>query len=219
MSSRLSLGFVLIGVLLVGCGPGAAPSVGATPSPVPSATAKPTPAPTPTPAPASASPVAEATVPVDWTTYTSPKYAYSIDYPTDLTATPATQDWPATGFSYPDDPAIDKWVMPPDDSWVLMFVSSVPLKAGETAKQRIAKLDADNAQAPCQLGHRTDVTVDGKTARQEDGGCFGSDFIREVAVVNNGRFYLIYILSGSPLTETGLATFDHFLGSFKFGSA
>jgi hypothetical protein len=81
-----------------------------------------------------------------------------------------------------------------------------------------AKLDTDNAQAPCQLGHRSDVTIDGMTARKEDGMCFGSDYIREVAAVNKGRFYFIYILSGSPLTETGLATFDHFLGSFKFGS-
>jgi hypothetical protein len=217
MSTRLSLGFVLVGILLVGCGPGAAASVEATLSPTPSPPAIATAAPASAPAPPSPSPVAEATVPVDWATYTSPKYAYSIDYPTDWTTTPASQDWPATGFSYPDDPAIDKWVMPPGDSWVLMFVSSVPLKAGETATQRIARLDTDNAQAPCQLGHRTDVTVDGKTARQEDGTCFGSDYIREVAAVNNGRFYLIYILSGSPLTDTGLATFDHFLGSFKFG--
>ena len=216
MLSRCSV-LLVLGAILVSCGPAAAPSAPPTPSPTPILTPAPTPA--PTAPPASPSPVAEATVPVDWTTYTSPKYAYSIDYPTDWTATPASQDWPATGFSYPDDPAIDKWVMPPGDSWVLMFVSSVPLMTGETAKQRIAKLDADNAQAPCQLGHQTDVTVDGKTARQEDGGCFSSDFIREVAVVNNGRFYLIYILSGSPLTDIGLATFDHFLGSFKFGAA
>jgi hypothetical protein len=156
-------------------------------------------------------------VPTEWTTYTSTRYAYSVDYPADWIATPASQDWPAAGFSYPDDPAIDKWVKPAAGSnWVLMFVSSVPLKPGENAKERIARLDADNATV-CQLAKRTDVTLDGKPARQEEGMCFGSDYIRQVAAVFKGRFYFEYVLSGSPLSDTTLATFDRFLESFHFG--
>lgn len=156
-------------------------------------------------------------MPTDWTTYTSARYKYAVDYPSDWIATPATQDWPAAGNTYPDDPAIDKWVMPPSGpTWVLMFVSSVPLKAGEDASARMKKLDADNA-AQCALSGRRDVTLDGQTARQEEGMCFGSDYIREVAAVKGGRFYFLYVLSGSPLTDTTLATFDHFLGSFHFG--
>jgi hypothetical protein len=51
----------------------------------------------------------------------------------------------------------------------------------------------------------------------QEGKSFGSDYIRQVGAVNEGRFYFIYILSGSPLSETNLATFDHFLRSFKLG--
>jgi hypothetical protein len=204
-----------------GCSPAAGPSSTVTPVPAPTAApASASAAATASASPfASASPAAEATVPTDWTTYASTRYAYSVDYPTDWIATPASQDWPATGFSYPDDPAIDKWVKPAAGSdWVLMFVSSVPLKDGETAKERIARLDADNATV-CQLSNRQDVTLDGATARQEEGMCFGSDYIREVAAVHDDRFYFEYVLSGSPLSDTTLATFDLFLASFHFGAS
>ena len=70
----------------------------------------------------------------------SERYAYSVDYPADWIPTPASQDWPATALSYPDDAAIDKWVKPGGgDQWVLMFVSSVPLQTGESAKERLAQ--------------------------------------------------------------------------------
>ena len=214
MPPRFVVGLVVGAILVAGCSSPAGPTV-QPPTPAPTATPEPTAA----PSAASASPAAEATVPIDWKTYTSSRYAYSIDYPSDWIATPASQDWPATGFSYPEDPAIDKWVRPGNSpTWVLMFVSSVPLKVDEKPTERMARLDADNASV-CQLSKRTDITIDGSKARQEEGNCFGSDFIREVAAVHGGRFYLIYVLSGSPLDETSLATFDHFLGSFHFGSS
>jgi hypothetical protein len=37
----------------------------------------------------------------------------------------------------------------------------------------------------------------------------------QVALVNGDRFYLIYLLSAQPFSETSKATFEHFLGSFK----
>lgn len=163
------------------------------------------------------SPTAAATVPSQWTTYTSKRYAYSVDYPSDWTSKPAKQDWPPDGDTYPEDYAIDRWDPPPSPMWVLMFVSSVLLDKGEVASERLAKVDRDNARS-CQLSAPRSVTVDGVTARRQDGKCFGNDFISEVAVVKSGRFYLVYVLSGFPLGETTLATFDHFLGSFRFGS-
>lgn len=158
----------------------------------------------------------EPTVPANWASYTSPNRGYSIDYPADWRTVAATQAWPANGFSYPDDPAVDKWVPPTQaDPWVLMFVSEQPLEAGETASVRLARLDADNATA-CQLSNRRTVAVDGQQARREDGRCFGTDFISEVAVVQGGRLYLLYVLSGGPLGQPTLATFDRFVGSFRF---
>ena len=224
--SKLDRSVVLISVAVLAACAGCSPSAGTSPAteaPAPTVSTAPTPSPSTASAiasaSASASPAAEATVPTDWTTYSSTRYAYTVDYPTDWIATPASQDWPATGFSYPDDPAIDKWVKPAAGAdWVLMFVSSVPLKPDEKPMERIARLDADNASV-CQLSNRQDVTLDGVSARQEDGKCFGSDYIREVAAVRDGRFYFEYVLSGSPLSDTTLATFDRFLASFHFGAS
>ena len=96
-----------------------------------------------------------------------------------------------------------------------MFVLSVPLAEGETSADRITKLDKENADL-CELGDRHDVTIDGVAARQEDGKCFGHDYISQIAVVNSGRFYFIYLLSGSPFSDITLATFDRFVKSFRF---
>ncbi|MEA2652202.1 MAG: hypothetical protein QOI85_1923 [Chloroflexota bacterium] len=127
--------------------------------------------------------------------------------------TPASRDWPAEGSSYPDDDAIDKWTAPTaSPSWVLMFVSSVAMPGDETPEERIAKLDVDNANF-CDLDHRRAVTVGAIAARREDGKCFGADYIDEVALVNDGRFYLVYVLSGAPLSAATEATFERFYES------
>jgi hypothetical protein len=204
MRSRFIIGLALMPMALAGCASAGSPSFEASESLAASL------------APESSSPGAEATEPTEWTTYTSTRYGYAIDYPSDWIATPAAKDWPSTGESYPDDNAVDKWALPPGDpNWVLMFVSSVALSAGELPADRIAKLDSDNAEF-CQLSNRRDVTVGGVAARREDGMCFGSDYMDQVAVVNGDRFYLIYLLSAQPFSETTLATFEHFLGSFEF---
>lgn len=203
MRSRYVIGLALVAIVLAGCGSAASPSVEASASLSPSLAAE------------SVSPSAEATVPTEWTTYTSTRYGYAIDAPSDWIATAAAKDWPSTGESYPDDNAIDKWALPPGDpNWVLMFVSSVALSPGEVAADRIAKLEADNAEF-CQLSNRRDVTTGGVAARREDGTCFGSDYMDQVALVNADRFYLIYLLSAQPFSETSLATFERFLGSFQ----
>ncbi len=169
----------------------------------------------PRPTPESPAATAGATVPTAWTTYTSSRYSYAVDAPTDWTSTPAKRDWPADGESYPDDNAIDKWALPPGNpNWVLMFVLSVAMGAGETPADRLASLDADNARY-CHLEHRREVSVAAMTARREDGKCFGSDYIDQVALVNGGRFYFIYLLSGTPFSDTTQATFEHFLSSFQ----
>jgi hypothetical protein len=202
--------------IAAGCTSGATPSTSGSPMPVTTVESLAPPEPTPTPT-ASASPslAAVPTVPVDWTPYTSKRYRYSVDYPSDWTPTVAQQDWPSDGYSYPEDYAIDKWAPPTNvPTWVLMFVSSVPLMKGETPAARIARLDRDN-NGVCSLANRRTVTVAGVDARQEDGVCFGADSITEIAVVKNGRFYLVYVLSGRPLTDVTLGTFDHFVKSFR----
>ena len=202
MRSPHVTGLGLVVIILAGCAAAGSPSVEASAPLAASLAAE------------SSSPSAAATVPAEWTTYTSTRYGYAIDYPSDWIATPAAKDWPSTAESYPDDNAIDKWALPPGDpNWVLMFVSSVALSPGEVAADRIAKLDADNG-AFCQLSNTRDVTAGGVAARREDGKCFGSDYMDQVALVNVDRFYLIYLLSAQPFSDTSKATFEHFLGSF-----
>lgn len=223
MRSRVAL-VLAVGIIMVAaCSSPTPPPVSTLPSaretPASAAAQSPAPSLSSVQSTAPPSPAAEATVPTDWATYRSPRYAYSVDYPTDWIPTEAQQDWPASGFSFPEDYAIDKWAAPPTSpNWILMFVSSVPLKNGETSAQRIARLDADNATV-CDLTNRRDVTLDGAKARREDGMCFGADYISEVAAIKNGRFYLVYVLSAEPFTDTTLATFDHFLESFHFAAA
>ena len=210
MRSRVPRALVVGSILLAGCQSGGSPSVT---SPVVTATPSVSPT-TVVTASAIGSPTAEPTVPTEWTTYTSTRYSYAIDAPADWAATPATRDWPPDGETYPDDNAVDKWAIPPTNPWVLMFVLSVAMAPGETSAARLAKLDGDNAQY-CQLEHRREVSVATVTARREDGKCFGSDYIDQVALVNHGRFYFIYLLSATPFSETTKATFEHFLGSFR----
>jgi hypothetical protein len=209
MRSRVTHALVAGSLLLAGCQSGGSPSVTAS-IVVATASASPTMSAT-----ATGSPTAEPTVPTAWTTYPSTRYGYAIDAPADWTSTPAKRDWPPDGESYPDDNAIDKWAIPPTSpNWVLMFVLSVAMAPGETATDRLAKLDADNARY-CHLEHRRDATVSGVAGRREDGKCFGSDYIDQVAMVNDARFYFIYLLSATPFSPTTRATFEHFLGSFR----
>jgi hypothetical protein len=209
MRSRVTHALVACSLVLAGCQSGASPSV-TSPILVATASASPTPSAT-----ATGSPTAEPTVPTAWTTYPSTRYAYAVDAPADWTFTAAKRDWPPDGESYADDNAIDKWAIPPSSpNWVLMFVLSVALAPGETAADRLAKLDGDNARY-CHLAHRRDATVAGVAARREDGKCFGSDYIDQVALVKDARFYFIYLLSATPFSQTTQATFEHFLGSFR----
>lgn len=58
--------------------------------------------------------------------------------------------------------------------------------------------------------------IDRVTGRQEELFCFERDYIIEVVVVNENRFYMIDMFSESPLSETDRAIFTKFLASFRF---
>jgi hypothetical protein len=128
----------------------------------------------------------------------------------------AIADWPADGFSYPDDPAVDKWTPASmGGDWRLMFVAEQPLLPSETASKRTQRFATDNATA-CKLSPPRAVKVDGEQGQRQEGTCFGHDSIAEVNVVHGTRSYLIYVISGAPLKAGTLATYEHFVRSFKF---
>lgn len=157
------------------------------------------------------------TIPPEWTTYVSSRFVYSIDYPVDWVVTPATEDWPAAGFPSPGGKRADRFG-PISTSTIFVFVSSVPFDAGRDEITLRNELDLENPMV-CEMSELHEITVDGVTGRQEDAFCFDRDHIIEVVVVNENRFYMIDMFSGSPLSGTDRAIFDEFLASFRFGVA
>ena len=166
---------------------------------------------TQSPASAPPSPAPQGPVPAAWTTYTSSRFAYTIDYPRDWVVTPATADWLIEGL-HPEGNDLDKFGLTPRGTRVL--VSSTQITDGMSSAHRIAQLDRINA--PCDLSDRHGITLDGATARQEDFFCFGVDYGIEVVVANKSRHFQIDLFSPTPLGDTDRAIFDRFLASFRF---
>ena len=108
---------------------------------VPPPTAQPTVTPTATPEPSSAQ--AQATVPVDWTPYTSSRFAYSVEYPAAWVVIPATEDW--TSVYAPDHggPRMDYIGAKPFGSRI--YLSSVPLTPDRDAAAWMSTLDSHTA--------------------------------------------------------------------------
>jgi hypothetical protein len=212
-SFKLALGAAAIFVVVLGgalaLGPRSPNNIGgpgATPSPSPSITV------------ASPSPQAAATVPVDWTTYTSSRFAYTIDYPADWIATPATMDWPPAGFPAPMG-GFDHDTFGPPSFGSPVYVSSIPLTAGKDAADWLNGLDAEGAAHDCEMSAARTVVVDGVDARRREGICMSTDRMIEVAMASDTRFYLIYMFGtpAGPFTDANRATLDQFLASFQFG--
>ncbi len=166
----------------------------------------PSPAPPPSPAP-------QGILPPDWKSYTSFRFAYSIDYPADWVVTPATSDWNFGGL-HPEGSNLDRFGLTPTGIHVL--VSSTPVTAEQSSADRIAELDAINVA--CRLSDRHEITLDGVTARQEDFFCFGVDYGIEVVVAHETRHFQIDLFSKTPIGGTDRATFERFLDSFRFST-
>ena len=172
------------------------------------------PTPSPSTAPASALPSPSTSA---WTTYASSRFAYTIAYPADWVAIPATQDWPPTGF--PDKQGTDHDVLGPKSYGTRLFVSSVPLTAGKTVADWLAALDSDNTSHLCHLSTPRTITVDGVNARMQEGPCMFTDQLIEVVMANDKRFYQINLFNGpvGGYTDADRATLDRALASFRFG--
>ena len=89
------------------------------------------------------------------------------------------------------------------------------LDTGETAEARIADLDVTNSSF-CTVSNQRAIVVDGADGRREDQVCFSEKDILEVVVIHEGRVFLINFWSSGVASATDKATFDHFLGSFRF---
>jgi len=175
--------------------------------------------PAPSPVTTSVAPttVPTVSVPVGWSGYTSSRFGYSIQHPAEWTVTPATKDWPRSGFPILHGTSeLDRFA-PGADSHVFVYVSST---ANDIAQQAIAdrSLAAVSGASTTRIsdGHR--ITVGGATGHQEDQYCPGSQYdnVIEALVIKDHRFYQIDMLSESPFTEQQRLLFEQMLASFQF---
>jgi len=192
------------------------PSTAASAAPIALSTAKPPSSPTAAPPPTAA-----ATVPADWATYRSDRFAYVVRHPAGWVVTAATDDWPNHHLPTPFGPTVDRFGASAASA-TFFVITSDPLGSDQVPAERIAQLDFVNAgegNSPpaCLLSEHGTVTLDGVEARQEAMVCFGKDHLIEVAVVHGGRFYLLDMISATPLDALERATFASAVASFRFG--
>jgi hypothetical protein len=159
-------------------------------------------------------------VPTAWTSFTSGRFAYSIDHPSDWIVTAATGDWTNHQLPHPRGHDQDRFASAPDGGSFVQ-ASSDPLGPGQVPAERIAQIDFANAGAgnpagACTNSDRQTFLLDGVEARREELTCQGEHWL-EVVVVHDARIYLINLFAPSALDETDRATFDRFLASFRFG--
>ena len=178
--------------------------------------APPSPSPTVTAAPSSAppSPQATPTGSSDWTTYTSSRFAYSIDYPASWKLTPALRDWPTIGLPVKGGEPMDVFYQWP--SGVQVYVASVPVTSAKDAAAVLAAFDSQNADFCNETSNRHDITLDGVAMRAEDQVCAQAVHVVEVLGASKDRFFEINLVGGDPLTDSERATFDRMLASFRF---
>ena len=172
--------------------------------------------PIPSPAPPSVAPTTApaVAVPVGWSDHTSSRFGYSIQHPQDWRVTPATKNWPSSGFPDPHGTEIDRFA-PSADSPLFVFVSSTSNDVGQVALANWSL--AKNAGAlGCQSSDGHPASIDGATGHQEDWYCFDRDYLIEVLVTSGEQFYQIDMFSDSPLTDEQRLLFDQMLASFQF---
>jgi hypothetical protein len=237
LSSQVPIAVLLITVILVG---GVAlatrtnqssaigPVVSITPSP------SPTPVNTPTPEPAaSSSPAVVATsqpsrsaiaIPPLTRTFVSTRNGFSIDYPADWTATPATESWPPDTTVQLGNPELDTLSV---EGKVRFVVASQRLDAGQTEAQWIAAYfrpfqgDVTCANAS-DLAASPRLPIDGQSGYLDIAGCpmsadaalSATDLVFNAFVFAGDRVYQI-TLDG----DVDLAYFEALLATMKLDPA
>lgn len=153
-------------------------------------------------------------LPADWSTFTSERFGYAIDYPTGWTVTPAEADWPEVGWPAPTSTSVDRFEPAPNAPGEVT-VSSDVLATDEVAAGRRAEMDQESALT-CQISNLTTVTIDGAAGRQEDAFCFGRDHLIDVFVDGGKRIFLIdWFSSGSEISDVDRAIFTEMLRRFR----
>jgi len=148
------------------------------------------------------------------TTFTSPRYGYSVTLPKDWMVVPATATWDGRSASGFDDPTVDQWVAPSVQNrcqaafvcaptlWAFAGPTSLDL-AGWVASQDVAA-EHDHGCGP--RDSKTAITIDGSPATLERGLCDAATgpFLEFAYTVRNGTGYAFLLQDNviEPRVET-----------------
>jgi hypothetical protein len=158
---------LLAGVVLLPRGPEHGPAISPSPSPTASAIPSASTSSTASPIPSASSDAGGP--PLLTTTFTSPRNGYSVQYPADWTAAPATAGWEAGAVNQWGSPALDEL-----RGATARFVgSSQPLATGETADQWLAAYAASACMTP--RSSWPSVVIGASTGLIDADGCEAPD--------------------------------------------
>jgi hypothetical protein len=201
LAAAAGIGMLLVGgalFLLPGSGPG---SGGPTPTPSPT--------PSPTAPPPSASPT-----PLTLKTYTSQRYAYSLDYPADWTVREAVRSLPAYEAPWIDSDAIDYFARTSSVPGIIVAASKV--SKGTT----IEEWSAGTAEATC--GAPTDretLEIGGEPGSLLTySSCYSTFHIWAVVVHGTSAFHIVWLDSIGPpaAMASDRVLFEKVLETFTF---
>ncbi len=184
---RLAAGIAIVAVLGVGA------FVMLNPSPGFGGPGTPTPSPAPT-----LQPSATAFAIPELTTFTSARYGYSIDVPTELEPQPATRDWPANATASITSTFLDRFVGSADDAAfpnAFLGLASQPLPDGVSADDWMTghaerNLAAFGEACGGKVEDWIPTSVGGAAGRRNAVTCLGGA-VSEVIFTHEGRAWII----------------------------
>jgi hypothetical protein len=126
----------------------------------------------------------------NWTSFTSPQYGYTIEYPSAYSAVPATEAWTGEDQFGPEESFVDRFFAPNGAAFV--GLAALPKPQGVTDQEFAADYQELVAERGCPipLDAWTDATVGGASARRAEFECQGSPGVEIIWIVGDTGFVM-----------------------------
>jgi hypothetical protein len=127
-------------------------------------------------------------------TFSSPQYGYSVEYPTPYAAVPATEPWPDDGQLGPEEPWVDRFFAP--NSTTFVGIAAMPKPEGATDEEFAAAYQQLVAERGCPvpLDAWSDATVGDQPARRAEFECGGARAVELIWIDGDTG----YVITGEP---------------------
>ncbi len=233
-SMRMPIAALLVGLIAVGGfivatrndrSSVTGPSASRTPSANGTSTASPSPTPSSSPSPTAGEQPSQSAIPIPplTTAFVSSRNGFSVKYPAEWTATPATESWAPDTFTQLGSPTLDELKLA---GQARLVIASQRLGAGQTEQQWIAayfRPFEGSATCAYDLATSPRLPIDGQSGYLDLAGCPIStndapvsprDIVFEAFVFSGDRVYQI-TLDG----DVDLAYFEALLATLKLDPA